>query len=279
MPELPEVEAARRMIDHALTGRTLTEVVARPDDIVFEGVPPEATVARLMGQTVRGTGRRGKFMWLELEESVLFLHLGMSGAILDLTPGQERNVNYYRVRAEAKPGEEPRFLKLELRAGDRRIAFVDGRRLGRIWSAERPEGCHRYAALGPDAHLELPDAATWAAMVQRRKAPIKALLLDQKFLAGIGNYLADEVLLVARIRPDRPAASLSADEAEALRGAIRDIVGHAVAVDADYERFPEDWLFHVRWGGGKGSDLWQGHELRRDTVGGRTTAWVPDMQK
>lgn len=279
MPELPEVEAARRMIDHALTGRTLTEVVARPDDIVFEGVPPEATVARLMGQTVRGTGRRGKFMWLELEEGVLFLHLGMSGAILDLTLGQERNVNYYRVRAEAKPGEEPRFLKLELRAGDRRIAFVDGRRLGRIWSAERPEDCHRYAALGPDAHLNLPDAATWAAMVGRRKAPIKALLLDQKFLAGIGNYLADEVLLVARIRPDRPAASLSADEAEALRGAIRDIVGHAVAVDADYERFPEDWLFHVRWGGGKGSDLWQGHELRRDTVGGRTTAWVPDLQE
>jgi len=279
MPELPEVEAARRMIDSALTGRVLTEAVARPDDIVFEGVPPEATVARLMGQTVRGTGRRGKFMWLELDEGVLFLHLGMTGAILDLTPGRERNVNYYRVRAEAVPGEEPRFLKLELRADDRRIAFVDGRRLGRIWSAETPEACHRFSALGPDAHLDLPDAATWAGMLGRRKAPIKALLLDQKFLAGIGNYLADEVLLVARVRPDRAAASLSAAEAEALRVAIRDVVGHAVAVDADYEKFPPEWLFHVRWGGGKGADLWQGHELRRDTVGGRTTAWVPDLQK
>jgi len=282
MPELPEVEAARLMIEGALVGKRLAVVIVRPDAIVFGDVAPEALVSVLAGQRVQGTGRRGKFLWLALEDGCLFLHFGMSGAVIELTGGENNAVNYYRRkrRRAAEPGEDPPYTKLRLRADDgAEIAFVDGRRLGRIWLGTSPESDRRVSRLGPDALSELPSASRLHKMMQRRKTPIKALLLDQSFLAGIGNYLADEILLESRIAPARLAKDLSEAEAKRLRKAIQKVVRLAVDVEADYEKFPEDWLFHVRWGGSRGAETWRGHAIVRETIGGRTTAWVPDVQK
>ncbi|MBX3095876.1 MAG: hypothetical protein KF812_03360, partial [Fimbriimonadaceae bacterium] len=183
------------------------------------------------------------------------------------------------VRAEAIPGADPRFMKLKLITdAGHSIAFVDGRRLGRIWIGESPERDRRVSALGPDAHEALPPVTELFQQLRRRRTPIKALLLNQKFLAGIGNWLADEILLKALIAPARLASSLDETEAMALHQSIKDVVTHAVNVDADYQQFPDDWLFHVRWGGGRGDEMWRGHRIQRDTIGGRTTAWIPDLQ-
>jgi formamidopyrimidine-DNA glycosylase len=132
--------------------------------------------------------------------------------------------------------------------------------------------------LGPDAFNEPLPIEVLTRAIQKRKAPLKAILLDQGLMSGIGNWIADEVLYHARINPGRLGTSISDNEAKRLYDAIAYVLDLAVTVEADYTRFPENWLFHHRWGGAKGADIIEGREIQRDTVGGRTTAWVPAIQ-
>jgi len=282
MPELPEVEAARRLLHEAFTGHYLVDVDVRDDEIVFEGVAPEVLRAVLMGARVIGTGRQGKYFWMVLEGGpTLVLHLGMSGGLVETTPGRARAAHYYRVNHDAGAEEGPRFVKLALTGDDgRSLVFADGRRLGRVWLVDSANHCSRISRLGPDAWQELPELTQFAESMAKRRTPIKALLLNQAWLAGIGNYLADEVLYAAGIAPARLASSLSGEEAGSLRRAITQVIAHAVSVDADYRQFPPEWLFHVRWGGGKGEAFTtEGEPIVREAIGGRTTAWVPSRQK
>jgi len=125
----------------------------------------------------------------------------------------------------------------------------------------------------------LPSERELGELFGRRRIPIKALLLDQSALAGIGNWIADEVLYQAGIAPKRSAASLTPSEITALRRAIRTVLARAVKVGADYKRFPKSWLFEHRWGGTRGVGRINGQRIVREEVGGRTTAWVPSRQK
>jgi formamidopyrimidine-DNA glycosylase len=118
-----------------------------------------------------------------------------------------------------------------------------------------------------------------AAMLLRRRLPIKAALLDQGLFAGVGNWIADEVLYQARIRPDRTAASLRRAEIQRLRARLLHIVRRAVAVEADSDRFPRGWLFHHRWGKDPHARTARGERIVHATIGGRTTAWVPSRQR
>lgn len=280
VPELPEAEASRRMLADALTSRVLTQVQVYPDEIVMAD-PPESYVADLSGRTVVDTGRKGKFFWINLDENLtLLMHLGMSGAVLDLTPNRERALNYKEakgIRLDDGTGVPP-YAKLILHTAETRIAIVDPRRLARIRWCEDPYTDEHLARLGPDALYDLPTADILFAQTRRRKTPIKALLLDQGFLAGIGNYLADEILYHAGIAPMRIASNLDQTEITKLRASIRHILDVAVKADADYERFPSEWLFHVRWGGARGPQTLEGEPIERLKIGGRTTAWVPTRQ-
>jgi formamidopyrimidine-DNA glycosylase len=133
--------------------------------------------------------------------------------------------------------------------------------------------------LGRDAFDDLPSEKELLALFGRRRIPIKAVLLDQSVLAGIGNWIADEVLYQARLAPKRSAASLTAAEVAALRRAIRSVLARAIKVSADHERFPKSWLFKHRWGGKRGAAQIAGQPIVREEVGGRTTAWVPSRQR
>lgn len=283
MPELPEVEASRRLIENALIGKVIVQVETRSDEIVYRGEPEPLVQETLQGQRLVKTGRKGKFFWLQPESGpVVLAHLGMSGAILDLTPGSERALHYKEVkgiRLDDGTGFPP-YLKLWIRAEDgSTVAMVDPRRLARIWRADEVAADPQVRKLGPDALLELPAVPEFGPAVLRRKTPIKALLLNQSFISGIGNWIADEVLYHAGIAPARLANSLSAGEIASLHQSIAKILRHAVDVDADYHRFPPDWMFHHRWGGGKGAEVIDGETIVRETIGGRTTAWVPSRQR
>jgi len=120
-------------------------------------------------------------------------------------------------------------------------------------------------------------------LLQRSSMPVKTLLLDQgKLVCGIGNWVADEVLHQACIHPAAPADSLSDRQAEALRAAVLFVVRTAVAADADSERFPKGWLFHIRWGARPKSGaitLPSGSEVEFMEVGGRTTLFVAASQQ
>ena len=117
-------------------------------------------------------------------------------------------------------------------------------------------------------------------MLRERRAPIKAVLLDQSFAAGVGNWIADEVLYQARIAPSRRAHTLTAAEAAPRSArACKSVVATAVAARSDHARFPRGWLFHHRWGRNAEARTASGERIRHITVGGRTTAWVPTVQR
>jgi formamidopyrimidine-DNA glycosylase len=97
--------------------------------------------------------------------------------------------------------------------------------------------------------------------------------------AGVGNWIADEVLFQASLRPDRAADRLSVDEIRRLRARLLAVVRRAVSVDADADRFPRSWLFHYRWGKDRMARTWRGEKIVHTVVAGRTTAWVPTRQR
>jgi formamidopyrimidine-DNA glycosylase len=280
MPELAEVETVCRLMRKVLVGKRIKRVEVMPDTIVFQASKKNVEDA-LVGRTVKAIGRRGKTFWIELAGPgpTVYGHLGMTGWIRKVGTEGVRLQGHGDAPFDDETGR-PRFLKLLIEVpGGKAIAFTDGRRLGRIWLGPEPADEPRVQKLGRDAHDDLPTASELAASFAKRRVPIKALLLGQTTLAGLGNWLVDEVLYQSRISPKRVAASLDKREVTALRKAIAGVVKKAVDVGADYERFPRSWLFEHRWGGGKGSQQINGHRIVREEVGGRTTAWVPALQK
>lgn len=265
MPELPDAEAARRLAERVLRGRRIAEAAARPDPVVFAGASGREVAAALRGRRVEAVRRKGKHIWMELDRRPWpAFHFGMTGWF-----------HVYR-----REGERPASWKLELTT-DRghRLAMTDVRRFGRIRLLRDPEGEPPISLLGFDALDGLPSAPRLHALLSRRGAPLKAVLLDQSVFAGVGNWIADEVLYQAALSPHRPARSLRPAEVARLRRRLRSVLRRAVAVDADADRFPRWWLFHHRWGRNADARTARSERIVRETVGGRTTAWVPSRQR
>lgn len=265
MPELPEVEAARKAALRHLRGRRILEARCPPDPIVLSGVSPGRIEKALRGATIEDAGRFGKHLWFELDRKPWpVFHFGMTGGF------------HFLAAAE----HSPRFLKLDLTLDDgRRFVFADARRFGRLRLAQDPMKEPPLLGLGHDPFFGLPEAGELARQIGARKAPVKAVLLDQATFAGVGNWIADEVLYQSAIRPQRPASDLSRAEIARLRATLLRVIRRAVAVNADSDRFPAGWLFHRRWGRVKNSKMPNGAAIVHDTVGGRTTAWVPSRQR
>lgn len=264
MPELPEAESARRLLQRLLSGRRIAAVAAQPDPIVFSGTTAARVAAALKGRTVRGTGRKGKHVWLELDRRPWpAFHMGMSGWFEVIGPDDE----------------PPRFWKLDLLAGRRRVVFCDIRRFGRVRLQEDPPREPPISRLGFDPLIGLPPVAELARHLARRSAPIKAVLLDQSLFAGVGNWIADEVLFQAGLSPHRPARELDRGEVTRLRRVMHAIVALAVRVDGDSSKFPKRWLFHQRWEYRGDLLTSRGESIVRETIGGRTAAWVPTRQR
>jgi formamidopyrimidine-DNA glycosylase len=278
MPELPECELARAVLEEVAVGREIDTARVEADRLVLEGVPASRIARALRGRRVEAAERRGKHLWLALDRRPWPLfHLGMTGGFrVPDRPGLEL-AGSPRVRAETWP---PRFTKLLLRLGDGgQIAFTNARRFGRIRLRDDPASEPPVSNLGFDPLLDLPSRERFATLLARRRGTVKGLLLNQGFAAGIGNWIADEVLYQARVDPRRPADSLTRQESDRLRDRIRDVVRRAVAVSADSTRFPRTWLFHRRWGRREGVRTARGETIRHATVAGRTTAYVPERQR
>jgi formamidopyrimidine-DNA glycosylase len=254
------------------------KVTCVDDPIVFEDVRPRQVVRALTGRRILGAHRHGKHLWLDLDRRPWpVIHFGMSGGIHVQGAPRVRLVSSRRRAAgEAWP---PRFTKLHLQLDDgARVAYADARRLGRVRLRHDPRHEPPVSLLGFDALREVPTAPRLLERLAARSAPIKAVLLDQSFSAGVGNWIADEVLYVARVSPRRRADSLTADEVRRLRRALVTVVGTAVKLRADSDRFPPWWLFHRRWDRAVGVSA-RGEIIRRETIGGRTAAWCPAVQR
>lgn len=246
MPELPEVERARQVLESRALGRRIV-AVDDSDSYVCRPHSPGEIAGALAGATLASAHRRGKSMWLETDGGpVLGLHLGMAG----------------RIAIDDAPNPWDRFA-MEL-AGGTRVALRDRRRLSR-------------AVLDPDISLLGPDAALVGREAFRRRVgrgatPIKARLLDQTVIAGVGNLLADETLWRARISPLRCAGELSAQELDRLRRSLR-----SATRDAMRKGGVHTGTLIVDRGRGRNCPRC-GEPLARATVGGRTTYWCPREQ-
>jgi formamidopyrimidine-DNA glycosylase len=278
MPELPELERARRHAERVGRGRTIVRVRCAQDRIVFDEASPARVRRALTGRAITGAGRRGKQMWINVADGpALLLHFGMTGSL--------RSRGDEPLRLASSPREldrewPPRFTKIRLDLDDgTELVMTNARRLGRIRLRDDPTAEPPVSKLGFDPLIDLPAPGAFAEMLRSRSAVIKALLLDQSFAAGVGNWIADEVLYQARIDPRRRASSLSDAEAKLVRRRMKAIVERAVEVDAEKTGFPRTWLFHRRWGRVEDAVTARGEQIVHATIGGRTTAWVPSVQR
>lgn len=277
MPELPEVEAARRAVEEHCCGKRITKAIIGDDDKVIEGVSPAELQKALVGKRVVAAHRKGKNMWLELDTPPFpSFQFGMTGAVyikgVNVTKYKRSSVNDNDVWPS-------KFSKVFVELDDGiEMSFTDKRRLARVRLLENPEVVPPISELGPDALLELMPEEDLANGLSKKKITIKALLLDQSFIAGIGNWVADEVLYQARIHPMQPASALSKESCKALHKSIKEVIGKALEVGADSSQYPENWIFHSRE---KKPDkaFVDGKKIDFITVGGRTSAYVPDLQK
>jgi formamidopyrimidine-DNA glycosylase len=215
VPELPEVEITRRHLNEAMAGHSIDSVkVGHARTSRHNGAPAEVE-QRLVGRRVESVGRKGKFLVAPLDDGqTLVAHLGMSGRFAVET-GETPLAAHTHFQAVLDDGTE--------------IRFVDPRTFGfvAVFTDEELE-VSGVARLGPDALVDLPTRDEMAAALATRTAPIKALLLDQGPISGLGNIYADEALHIASIHPLRPGNSLSPEELDALLAAIKEVLGNAI---------------------------------------------------
>ncbi len=277
MPELPEVERGRRLAASVAQGRTIIQVRCARDTIVFQNIAPIKFQHALKSNEVLAVRRHGKFLWFELARPPhpLF-HFGMTGAFH--TPAA--------LPLQLKSGPKtanltwpPRFTKIHLVFDDGgELVMTNARRLGRILLRKDPLNESPLNKLGFDPLLNPPTTRSFEKMLQRRSAIIKSLLLDQSFSAGVGNWIADEVLYQAGIDPRRRAHSLSHEEVRRLHRALKSVIRIAVRANADSTCYPRHWLFHERWGKREDAATARGERIAHTIISGRTTAWVPTVQ-
>jgi formamidopyrimidine-DNA glycosylase len=214
MPELPEVEMVARGLRASLVGCTVTGVEVRWSRSVVPA-DPAAFARRLVGQTVTGVGRRGKWVLIALDGGdVLLVHLRMTG----------------RLVLESTECLDERHLRVLFFLDDgrtRRLQFIDQRKFGRLVLTDEP---HEVVGdLGPEPLDESFTPERFGEMLARRRGRIKPLLLNQCFLAGLGNIYTDESLWRSRIHPLRRAETLSPVEVQRLHRAIRSVLREAIA--------------------------------------------------
>jgi len=211
MPELPEVETVARGLRGPLVGRTFTGVTVRwPRTIAHPAV--DELARQIAGRRVAAVGRRGKYVVVELDRGWLLIHLKMSGR-LQVVPASE-------------PLDGHTHTVFDLDDG-RQLRFRDVRKFGRVYLVDEAEQVT--AALGPEPLAEDLTLDEFCRLLARRSGRLKSLLLNQAFLAGLGNIYADEALFAARLHPLRRADSLSPEEQLRLYEAIRAVLGRAVA--------------------------------------------------
>ncbi len=276
MPELPEVEYGRRVAELVSLNRVITRVWCARDSIVFQD-PPARVRRGLTGRRVNAVRRHGKYLWFELDARPWpVFHFGMTGSFR--VPGGTS------LRLESSPSHEPdqwppRFAKIRLYFDDGgELVMTNARRLGRIRLRNDPPTQPPIGALGFDPLLALPPLREFRRLLAKRSTRLKALLLDQRFAAGVGNWIADEVLYQARIDPRRRVNELSSEEVARIHRKLAAVIRTAVRVNADKAKFPASWLFHRRWGRRPDATTTRGEPIRHIVIAGRSTAWVPSVQ-
>ena len=274
MPELPEVETVRQILQPQLAGRTVTAAEVCSPQII--ACPDAGRFAELLrGKTIAGMDRRGKFLTIRFESGDrVVLHLRMTGQLLVLPAGE--------------PREKHTHLILTLSDGNQ-LRYIDVRRFGRFWylKADEPDSITGQDKLGLEP---LDDALTKDYLKARlggRKKSIKEMLHDQSVVAGIGNIYSDEILFEAGIYPEEKCFDLTAGDWDSLAAKIKEVIAWGVTANG---MTPEEYLAgagkeyrnmpDLRVYGREGQPCSRcGAAIERTVIGGRSSCYCPVCQR
>lgn len=273
MPELPEVETVRRVLEPRLQNRKITGVQIHNAQVIA-APSPEQFVAGVTGQSIAALMRRGKFLRLLFESGdSLTVHLRMTGCLT--------------IEPQAVPPEKHTHVIIALDDGGE-LRYEDVRRLGKLWFAKSgEEDVSGATELGMEPFDGAPTASYLQKKCRNSKKPIKSMLLDQSTVAGIGNIYSDEILFAAGIRPDKPCSALTDGELKRLAAAIperlnffieKNAIGfeeYALSKGKDYRNTP---FLQVYGKGGEPCPVC-GERLQRTVIGGRSSVFCPYCQK
>ena len=273
MPELPEVETIRRELEPLISGKTFAEpIIHVPSTIAYPA--PEEFASTLEGRTVRDTGRRGKYLFINLDRGILAVHLRMTGNLL---------------YAERELSQEERFLRISLPFNDgSALLYSDMRRFGRLWLVADQDELQSIVLknIGPDILNQVDLNKFLELLGNRERSRLKALLLDQGFAAGMGNIYTDECLFRCGFNPNRQASSLSRTEAEELYEAVRAVLAegieHGGTTFRDYRNARGalgDFQSRLAVYGREGEHCQCGALIKKTRVAGRGTYFCPCCQK
>jgi len=282
MPELPEVETIRRDLTPRIVGRTIIEAWVSPNaPKLVQAVPAgrqgelaDAFCRRLAGRRIEELDRRGKYLLIRLDGGVTWIvHLRMTGGLIHSRGG-----------CEGLP--DGRFLRARFGLDDgAALCYVDLRKLGTMWLTDDESAV--VGKLGPEPLGEAFGPRELHRLLEKRRAPVKAVLLDQGAIAGVGNIYADEALFEAGIRPSKPARALSRRAAERLHWAVRKVLMEALEdrgssfrdyVDAEGEQGMHQLRVKVFRRTGEPCYAC-GTAIKRVKVGGRSTHYCPKCQR
>jgi formamidopyrimidine-DNA glycosylase len=277
MPELPEVEVVRRDLEREIVGKRVKGVEVDGMRSVRRHHNRKQFITRLEGKKITGVERRGKYLLCRLEGGdVLIIHLGMSGQLLRAKTSRETRSKHTHVIITFTQGGQ--------------LRFIDPRTFGEMFVTEA-DALNKVSELNHLGLDPLENAMSWeqfGQLISQRHAKLKPLLMDQKFLAGIGNIYSDEILWGAGLRWDRMSDSLSSQEIRRLYRAMVEILQDAVKyrgsslADEQYVDLfgkPGDYQHHHKVYARDGETCRRcRHVIRRERVGGRSTFYCEACQ-
>jgi formamidopyrimidine-DNA glycosylase len=234
MPELPEVETVRRGLQPVMEGARILSVEARRPDLRFP-FPPDF-VRRLSGKKIVSLGRRAKYLTAEIEGGPLLIcHLGMSGSFrVEADDGATTPGDFYHERSKAASHDHVVFHLASPRGKKSKVVFNDPRRFGFMLFADEHNEHPMLADLGVEPTGNTLDGRLLADLMRSKKTPLKAALLDQTLIAGLGNIYVSEALWRAGLSPRRAAGTIASangkvsQRAERLASAIRSVIAEAI---------------------------------------------------
>jgi formamidopyrimidine-DNA glycosylase len=260
MPELPEVETFKRYLDSTSLHQRVTGIEVR-DAYVLKRVSARELARRLKGRRFENSHRHGKHLFVRAgDELWLRLHFGMTGSL------------EYLNHDEAAPKTARVLFRF---ANNRRLAFDDQRKFGEVELIKNVDEFLQRRCIGPDA-LDI-DLSEFKTIFRKHRGAVKAILLNQQLIAGIGNLYADEILFRACMHPATEAARLSDKDLARLFRAMRYVLEKAIALKTDFNRLPKSWLLTHR--GKRGKCPRCGRALKSATIGGRTSWFCAHCQK
>lgn len=253
MPELPDVETFKRYLD-ATSLRQRISGVDVESAYVLKGVSARELARRLKGRCFECSRRHGKHLFVRVDGDIwLRLHFGMTGSL-----------RYFQRNEQAPPHTRVFFIF----ANTHRLAFEDQRKFGEVGLVKDVDEFLRKRALGPDA-VDV-SLSQFREIFEKHRGAVKAILLNQKLIAGIGNIYADEILFRAQMHPATEISRLGSKPLTKLFRATRCILEKAIAAKADMNQMPKSWLLPHRSKRGKCPRC--GCELKSSRIGART-AW------